>query len=130
MFQFGGSGAAGTVAAKVVDEELRQVVGESTKIHFDMPSWAVLNGCQGDTLVEAATRTAYAGRPLMVEVAYGDGAIFYTCFHNRAQVSKQEKVLLQLLVLKQISTSSKTTVAQASRSLGISLTAMKKHAAD
>jgi hypothetical protein len=130
IFQFGGSGAAGTVDAKVVDEELRQVVGESTKIHFDMSSWAVLNGCQGDTLVEAASRTAYAGRPLMVEVTYGDGAIFYTCFHNRAQVSKQEKALLQLLVLKQISTASKTTVAQASRSLGISLTAMKKHAAD
>ena len=35
---------------------------------------------------------------------------------------------LQLLVLKQISTSSKTTVAQASRSLGISLTAMKQSA--
>jgi hypothetical protein len=36
-----------------------------------------------------------------------------------------KKVLLQLLVLKQISTSSNTTVAQTSRSLGISLTGLK-----
>lgn len=68
----------------------------------------------------------YAGRPLMVEVEFEDGAVFYTSFHNRAQVSAQEKVLLQLLVLKQISTSSNTTVAQASQSLGISLTALKR----
>jgi hypothetical protein len=74
----------------------------------------------------AARRTPYAGRPLMVEVAHGEGAIFYTSFHNRAQVSKQEKVLLQLLVLKQISASSKTTVAQASQSLGISLSALRR----
>lgn len=127
-FQFGGSGAAGMVAANVIDAELRQVVGDSTTVHFDMGSWAILQGCQGETLVEAAHGTAYAGRPLMVEVEFGDGAVFYTSFHNRAQVTEQEKILLQLLVLKQISTSSKTTVAQASQSLGISLAAMKKRA--
>ena len=66
----------------------------------------------------------------MVEVESGAGAIFYTSFHNRAQVSEQERVLLQLLVLKQISASSHTTVAQASQSLGISLTALKRRAAD
>jgi hypothetical protein len=128
MFQFGGSGQSGMVAAIVVDDELRQVVGKSTRIHFDMGSWSVLQGCQGETLVEAAKGTAYAGRPLMVEVEFGEGAVFYTSFHNRAQLSKQEKVLLQLLVLKQISTSSNTTVAQTSRSLGISLTGLKLNA--
>ena len=125
MFRFGGSGQRGKVAANVVDDELRQIVGKSTKIHFDMDSWAILQGCQGETLVEAAKGTAYAGRPLMVEVEFGEGAVFYTSFHNRAQLSKQEKVLLQLLVLKQISTSSNTTVTQTSRSLGISLTGLK-----
>jgi len=128
MFRFGGSGSAGMVAAKIVDDELRDVVGHSTTVHFDMGSWSVLDGCQGETLVEAAAGTAYAGRPLMVEVEVGNGAVFYTSFHNRAQASVQEKVLLQLLVLKQISASSKTTLAKASQSLGISLTALKKRA--
>ncbi len=127
-FRFGGSGRAGMVAANILDDELRQVVGDSIDVHFDMGSWSVLEGCQGETLVEAAPGTMYAGRPLMVEVEYEDGAVFYTSFHNRAQVSEQEKVLLQLLVLKQISTSSNTTVAQASQSLGISFTALKRRA--
>jgi hypothetical protein len=126
MFRFGGSGRSGMVAANVVDHELRQVVGDSTAVKFDMASWSVLEGCQGETLVEAAPGTAYAGRPLMVEVEFGDGAVFYTSFHNRAQVSEQERVLLQLLVLKQISTSSKTTVVQVSQSLGINLAALKR----
>jgi hypothetical protein len=126
MFRFGGSGRRGMVAANVVDYELREVVGGSTTVRFDMTKWSVLEGCQGSTLVEAAQGTAYAGRPLMVEVEFGDGAVFYTSFHNRAQVSEQEKLLLQLLVLKQISTSSKTTIVQASRSLGISLSALKR----
>jgi hypothetical protein len=126
MFRFAGSGRPGMVAANVVDHELRDVVGGSTTVRFDMTKWSVLEGCQGQTLVEAAQGTAYAGRPLMVEVEFGDGAVFYTSFHNRAQVSEQEKVLLQLLVLKQIGTWSKTSVVQASRSLGISLTALKR----
>ena len=128
VFRFGGSGQAGMVAANIIDDELRQVVGDSTIVHFDMASWSVLEGCQGETLVEADRGTAYAGRPLMVEVEFGDGAVFYTSFHNRAQVSEQENVLLQLLVLKQISTSSNTTVAQAGQSLGISLNALKARA--
>jgi len=125
MFKFGRKGRAGMVRAKIVDDELRQVAGDSTTIHFDLPDWSVLRGCQGETLVEGA-KGAYAGRPLMVKVAHGEGAIFYTSFHNRAQVSEQERVLLQLLVLKQISASSNMTVAQASQSLGISLPSVRK----
>jgi hypothetical protein len=128
MFRFNGSGPASMVAANIVDDELRQIVGDSTTIHFDMGGWSILEGCQGETLVEAAPGTAYAGRPLMVEVEFGDGAVFYTSFHNRAQISDQEAVLLQLLVLKQISTASSTTVAQAGQSLGISLTSLRRRA--
>lgn len=128
MFRFSGSGPAGLVPANVVDDELRRIVGPSTTIDFDMGGWSVLEECRGGTLVEAAPGTAYAGRPLMVEVEFGDGAVFYTSFHNRAQISDQEAVLLQLLVLKQISTSSSTTVAQAGRSLGISLTSLQRRA--
>jgi hypothetical protein len=124
-FRFSGRGQAGPVGARVVDAELREVVGDKTEIHFDMGGWAVLDGCEGETLVEAASSTSYAGRPLMVEVGYGDGAVFYTSFHNRAQVSAQERALLQLLVLKQFSASSKTTVVQTGEALGISVASLK-----
>ena len=52
-FRFAGNGSPGQVAANVVDDELRQVVGDKTDIHFDLSGWAVLEGCQGETLVEA-----------------------------------------------------------------------------
>jgi hypothetical protein len=78
--------------------------------------------------VRAARGTPYAGRPLMIGAEVGKGALFYTSFHNRAQASEQEKVLLQLLVLKQIGASAHTTLAQASRSVGVSLTALKMQA--
>lgn len=127
-FRFSGSGQAGVIAANVIDNELRQIVGDSIAIHFDMGSWAVLDWCQGETMVEATPGTAYAGRPLMVEVEFGNGAVFYTSFHNRAQLSEQEGVLLELLVLKQIGALTSTTVAQAGQSLGISLTSLKLRA--
>jgi hypothetical protein len=128
MFFFGGSGDAGVVAARVIDEELRDVVGDSTSIHFDMGSWAVLQECSGAILVEGAADTRYAGKPLMVEVEFGDGVIFYTSFHNRAQLTAHEKVLLQLLVLKQMGAASNASVAQVGRSLGITITPLKMSA--
>ena len=80
MFRFGGSGRPGMVAANVVDHELREVVGGSTTVRFDMTrDGRFWSGCQGETLVEAAQAPAYAGRPLMVEVEFGDGAVFYIC---------------------------------------------------
>ena len=130
MFDFDASGSVGMVDAEVVDAELRGVVGDLITIDFDMASWAVLDSCQGETLVEAAPGSEYAGCPLMVKVGVGKGTVFYTSFHNSAQASEQEKVLLELLVLKQISASSKTTLAQASQSLGISLEDLQKRAND
>jgi hypothetical protein len=56
----------------------------------------------------------------------GQGAVFYTCFHNKAQVSKKEAALLQLLVLKQIGTSTHQSIVQAGQSLGVNLTAIRR----
>jgi hypothetical protein len=128
ILRFAGSGSPGRVEAQVTDAELREVAGDRVTIHFDMPDWTLLEGCEGETLVQAAPGTAYAGRPLMVGVELGRGALFYTSFHNRAQASEQEKVLLQLLVLKQIGASSHTTLAQASKSVGVSLSALRMQA--
>jgi hypothetical protein len=124
-FNFLGNGNQGMVNARIVDPELQAIVGRVTTIHFDMGSWSILQGSSGDTLVEAAPGSDYQGLPLMVGVEVGRGAVFYTSFHNSAQASDQEKVLLQLLVLKQIGAKSNTTLEQASRSVGVSLTALK-----
>jgi hypothetical protein len=111
--------------------ELCEVVGVSTTIFFDKPFWSLLQGGQGKTLVEAAVDSRYAGRPLMVEVGVGDDSILYTSLHQHAQISGRESVLLQLLVMKQISTQLNTTIAHTSQSLGISLKSLAlRHDAD
>lgn len=126
LFSFGGRvGKAGRVTAAVVDPELAQIVGPTITIQFDMDAWTILRRCEGVTLLRAEG-SPYSGRPIMAYVEYGHGSVFYTCFHNRAQASEQEKRLLQLLVLKQISVTSRTTVEQAGRSLGISLVAIRR----
>jgi hypothetical protein len=126
VFSFGGQvGRKGRVTAAVVDPELKQIVGPTIKIQFDMGFWTILRGCRGDILLRAEGGP-YSDLPIMAYVEYGLGSVFYTCFHNRAQASEQEKSLLQLLVLKQISVTSGTTVEQAGRSLGMSLVAMRR----
>lgn len=125
QFRFGGSGAPGTIQARVVDGELRDVIGEHTEIHFDLSGWTILEWCAGDVLVEAAPGSEHAGRPLMAAVGVGRGAVFYTSFHNRSQTSDQELVLLKLLVLKQIGASSDSSLAEAGRSVGVNVSALR-----
>jgi hypothetical protein len=62
-----------------------------------------------------------AGNPIMAYAEHGEGSIFYTCFHNKAQTSDREKRLLQLLVVKQFSARSNQSFEQAGRSLGLAL---------
>jgi hypothetical protein len=126
LFIFGGrTGRPGRVVATVVDPELEQIVGPTIAINFDVPAWAVLRRCEGNTLLRAGGGP-YAGLPIMSHVECGLGSIFYTCFHNSAQASEEERRLLQLLVIKQFSAVSRTTVEQAGQSLGISLGTIRK----
>ena len=126
LFTFGGRvGRAGHVTTTVVDPELAEIIGTTITIQFDMGAWTMMHRCEGDTLLRAKGGT-YGGMPIMAYAEYGHGSVFYTCFHNRAQASEQERRLLQLLVLKQMSVTSRTTVEQAGRSLGISLVAMRQ----
>lgn len=127
IFDFAGGGTTGTIPAVVVDSELQHIVGRTTSIHFDMGGWSVLSSCRGAPLVEAGPGTEHAGSPLMVGVEVGHGVVFYTSFHNRAQASEQETVLLQLLVLKQIGAKSNLTLDQAGKSVGVSLTGLAAH---
>lgn len=90
-----------------------------------MDQWSILRSARADTLVAAAPGSSYGEVPLMVGTQLGDGAIFYTSFHNRALSSASEEVLLQLLVLKQIGAKSSVSLAEASQRVGVNLTALR-----
>jgi hypothetical protein len=127
LFVFDGrGGTAGEIDALVVDRELREISGRIIKIRFDMGAWKVLRHCHGHAIIRSATPGAYADLPIMVSVRFGRGMVFYTCFHNQAQQSAQEKRMLQLLVLKQISIVEGSSVAQVGSSLGIQLDEIRR----
>ncbi len=102
LFHFAGDiGEVGHVEAEVVDPELQEAIGTSIRVHFDMGAWSVLARAPDDG--KTLLRSKATGAPLMVMVPYGEGTIFYTCFHNHAQASEAEQELLQRLVMKQMS---------------------------
>lgn len=108
--------ASGNLVARVEDQELASIIGSVVTIHFDTDG-RVLDSSDGFTIL----RDPASGRPIMIEVPAGKGAVFFTSFHNHAQASKKERELLQLLVLKQIGRTTKTSVAAAGRALGLGL---------
>jgi len=122
IFDFGGHvGNTGQVTVDVLDPELRDVLGPRITIEFDMPVWSVLLGGRAEPLLLSAKGSQQAGRPIMAYAEYGEGSIFYTCFHNKAQTSDREKQLLQLLVVKQFSTTSHQSFEETGRALGLRL---------
>jgi hypothetical protein len=114
LFRQGSSIPSGNVTARVDDPELAAIIGRKVHIHFDTGGQVLLSDVGFPILSDPAS-----GQPIMIEVPAGDGAIFYTSFHNHSQASKEERELLQLLVLKQIGRTSNTSVAAAGRALGL-----------
>ena len=112
--------------ALVVDKELKEIVGDTIKIDFNLESWAVLNEAKGDPILRGGYKSAYHGLPIMVKVPYHKGLIFFTCFHNYAQANEQEQALLQLLVLKQIASRKGKSIEETSDEMGVDINAIKK----
>jgi hypothetical protein len=123
IFNFEGNiGLSGEIDAFVCDAELKTIIGEKVKINFDMSSWSVLNSVkQGKVILQSIQ-----GKPIMVQVPYGKGAIFYTCFHNHAQATEKETIILRLLILKQVSEYKKTSLEKVSEELNVNLSDYKK----
>jgi len=92
----GRKGPRGKVTAKIVDKGLAARIGSGIQLTFDMSSWMQINNVRKDSQVYVEQN----GRPLLVSFRHNKGQVIFTCFHNHAQVSKQEYELLRYLVLK------------------------------
>ena len=125
MISYENEGVPCRLAADVVDTELLQITGRHIDIEFDLSGWSVLKKTQGRVLLKASGNSKYAGRPIMISFTYGKGVVFYTSFHNHTQASEKEKLLLQLLLAKQIGTSSDQSVEQVLAGMGINITVLK-----
>ena len=112
-----GRGAVQTVDAKVVDEGLRKQLGDEISLRFDMRGWRpaafrqpkVTTYLQGEyELVDGTVRNG----PLLVSFPYGKGTVIFTSFHNEAQNSDLEKLLLRYLVFTTVTAKEQEEVRQ------------------
>ena len=126
MISFSNSGSKCKIKADVVDSELLQITGRQIEIEFDPGSWSALDKTQGKVLLKASQNNPYSGRPIMISFKYGKGVVFYTSFHNHTQASEKEKMLLQLLLLKQIGMSSNKSIEQIGSLMGLNIASMNE----
>lgn len=108
---FDQDGQACEANCSVVDEGLREVIGDKIKIHFDLDGWWRIRSVSSDVRVYVKWNSL----PIVVGFQHGRGHVIYTSFHNKAQVSEAEQKLLRFLVLRPILAQAASLAAEASR---------------
>ncbi len=107
-----------SIKADIVDSDLRQYIGNSINVEFDLSSWSkIISTSRGKVLM----RSAAEQYPIMMEFDIGQGKVFYTSFHNHAQLDEAEEKLLRLLVIKQVSVATKQSLQQTMQSFSGSI---------
>ncbi len=102
-----GEGKAQFVDAEVVDPGLRDLVGPTLQLKFDLDRWktAAFAGDRVKVLVEGNYERQQVGRaraPFLVKFQFGKGTVIFTSFHNEKQNSAIEQQLLKYLVFSAV----------------------------
>jgi len=101
------AGKAQHATATVVDKGLAANIGNTIELNFDLKGWhpAAFEGknvkeyLRGD--VELMTGKIVS-LPLLVEITNGKGSVLFTSFHNEAQNSEKEMLLLKYLIFASV----------------------------
>lgn len=110
--------------ATVEDPDLIQYVGKEITVELDLPSWSLITNTKANVLLRSKgsiSELQAKGKPLMISFNYGKGKVFYTSFHNHRQASESEKVLLQVLVLKQMADKAEMSIEDMNKLIGLNL---------
>lgn len=118
------SGKTGTMKARVVDRELKDIIGEHIEVMFDLGSWGEISSHKGETLIETAT--VIGTRTLMFTFKEGKGQVFYTSFHNHAQADEKEKTVLKVMLARQIGAVTEQSTEMVLEDLGLNINIMKQ----
>ena len=113
------NGAAGIYPARIVDPELKSIIGDSIRVHYDLNGWAVICRHQGDSLI--CDGSANGTTPMMVTFQQGQGRIFYTSFHNHRQAMEHEVAVLKLMLLRQLSSVVHQSIEEVGEALGLNI---------
>ncbi len=117
-------GQVGTLHARVLDQELRDIIGPYISVEFDLGSWAVISKHPGEALIETAQ--AIGSQTLMFTFTEGKGQVFYTSFHNYVQADEKEKTVLKVMLARQIGAVTHQSTETVFTMLGMNITALKE----
>jgi len=100
-------GSAQTVDARVVDAGLRDILGKTVQLKFDLDRWkpAAFGGDRVKVLLEGTYNRQTGGTttaPLLVKFTFGKGTVIFTSFHNEKQNTAIEQTLLKYLVFSAV----------------------------
>ncbi len=110
-------GAAQTLTADVIDSGLRDVLGPTVDLKFDLPGWFPAQFASDKVTVYLRGPYRSTGNastivaPLLIKAPFEQGTIIFTSFHNEKVNSKLETKLLQFLVFAAV-TAKETAEAQ------------------
>jgi hypothetical protein len=113
-----GQGKGQTVEAKVLDPGLRDLIGSTISLKFDLSKWkvAAFGGERVKVLIEGQyVKEKDAGSavaPLLVRFQFGKGTVIFTSFHNEKQNNEVEQKLLKYLVFSVVTAKTEAEVAQ------------------
>jgi hypothetical protein len=100
-------GRAQMLDAQVVDAGLRDLLGATVPLKFDLDRWKP--AAFGSDRVQVLLRGTYqrqtggiATAPLLVKFKFGEGTVIFTSFHNEKQNSEIEQKLLKYLVFSAV----------------------------
>jgi len=106
-------GVVEVIDSELVESELRSLMGRPRlRLRFDTGTWVPVRSVptrarvllRGDVQMRTGwfRRKTLTGVPLAFSIEVGGGRVFFTSFHNRAQMTALERTLLSLLVIDPI----------------------------
>jgi hypothetical protein len=110
------SGAKQSVQAEVVDPGLRELIGSAIELNFDKPGWrpAAFHGEKTTSYLRGEFQSDSGQQrvaPLLVKLAFQDGNVIFTSFHNEKQHNEIETKLLRYLVFTAVTANVDTQVS-------------------
>jgi hypothetical protein len=112
-----GMGNYQTLVAKVEDAGLRDLVGPTIPLKFNLSKWktAAFGGDRVNVLIDGQYEKLDGGRvnaPFLVKFQFGKGTVIFTSFHNERQNSEVELKLLKYLVFSAVTAKTEAQVTQ------------------
>lgn len=112
------SGDTGLYMCSVMDEGLLDYLGTGTiELNLNLGGWVPIESvaAEGKTYLMGLNDAAYpayvAGNPMLAAFRYGKGMVVYTTFHNEAQLTTTQTLLMEYITLIALTAGMSDTLA-------------------